>query len=234
MPGAGTRSGEARRRSRAVPPTTSRVSRSLLDIFQGGKQARERQDLTLPGISGSWRFIKCTVTNCSGAERSGAAWRPGVADTRERAERDAAITSARLECKLHRRVERRARIIVATIIVNSNGALRGTERLDKFIRISATRELTSERSDPPWNVPPAADREIRTRKENAIAEITSSRERVSAYVCVCVHACRVTYDERSWRWQASASDGHSYTVVSHIVPHISPSFSHSARHYHIY
>lgn len=46
-----------------------------------------------------------------------------------------------------------------------------------------------------------ADRGLRTRKENAIAEITSSRvtapARARERVRVCVHACRVTYDERS-------------------------------------
>lgn len=44
MPGADTRGAE---RSRAGPPTTSGVSRSLLDIFQGGEQEREAR-LNLP------------------------------------------------------------------------------------------------------------------------------------------------------------------------------------------
>lgn len=55
------------------------------------------------------------------------------------------------------------------------------------------------------------------------------------FVCACMYTCvrRMTY-ERSWRWQASASGGHSYTLVSHIAPHTPLSFSHFARHYHIY
>lgn len=55
------------------------------------------------------------------------------------------------------------------------------------------------------------------------------------FVCACMYTCvrRMTY-ERSWRWQASATGGHSYTLVSHIAPHTPLSFSHFARHYHIY
>lgn len=74
----------------------------------------------------------------------------GVANTRERTERDAGITPACLEGKLYRRVKRWGkcgepeRIIVATIIINSSGrraAWNGTiGRI--YARATATRELT--------------------------------------------------------------------------------------------
>lgn len=71
----------------------------------------------------------------------------GVADTRERTERvNAEITAER---KLYQVKSREAGqeedpcelLLRRLLLTQTDGALRGTERLDKFIRVAATREL---------------------------------------------------------------------------------------------